>query len=294
MPKQLFFILVAGVMAGCMHSGAATRARASTPPAESRPKASRRPEVEMVQLEMGPEKKAYRGWPLMVSVRMSAPTGWRIASPGPGSRYLRLHAESGALDSLLKVRLSEARPEEGSWPLTPEVLPGGVRVRELPSGERWLDWYLSAEETRGLAPGEYALSARLEPSRGPGLGATGGWVDAPHLFELVDEPSPLSAALRERKALAFARYEMQRGDPGAALAILDALLKEQPDSAGAWCFKAELAERARDFERALGLYEECLGAVVRREPQASDSSMWLMMRIDALRAGLGKRQWPAP
>jgi hypothetical protein len=192
----------------------------------------------------------------------------------------------------VKVRFVGPQKTEVTLPLVPMFHPEGALVMDAEHPSYMLRWSLSAEETRGLAPGNYGAFAQLESSYGAEQGGWTGQVASVAVrFEVVDEPAPLSPEQLENKAVAFAQYEVYRGNPSGALVTLDAHLATQPDSPGALSAKAQLLESAGELERAYAVYGEALSALQRKYPgRQQEAPFDLMMRRRALR----ERLYPLP
>jgi hypothetical protein len=230
----------------------------------------------------------YRGWPLLVDVGVFHPQSWVTLDEGRVPTPLKVIPASGGWDSLVKVHFLGPGRAEVVLPLVPMFHPEGALVIDAERPSYMLRWHMSPEETRAMAPGEYVAFAELESSYGAEQGGWTGRVGSVAMyFEVVDEPVPFPPEQVERKALVFSQYEVYRGNPSAALAILEAHVAAQPDSPGALSAKAQLLESAGELERAFATYNEALSAFYRKHPdRRQEAPLDIVMGRRALRERL--------
>jgi len=138
---------------------------------------------------------------------------------------------------------SFGQPDKTSATLNDNLIAGGL-------------WRFRSGATNTLAPGMYAIRARLAiDSAAPG---SGGWIG-----EVFSQDTPLKITLpsnepdrRAQRALTLAQDAILDDRLQDAAAGLDALLSEQSDNVEAWMLRAVVAERAGNSFGALQCVNE--------------------------------------
>lgn len=202
------------------------------------------------------------GWPLILRALVSAGEGRSLTLQGTGASWIRL-----------------LRVEGVDWPLASafEATPSITIER---SGRAVAVWTLSADQTRALPKGSYALTAVLDTSEG-----TSSWRGSvrsePLRIKIVDPLRATPASEVERQLL-MAHRALWIGENEQALASVDAILAKQPNSASALAFKADLlAAQGRKVE-AIELYNRSIASLARAPSRVKEPPVDLIRRRDAL------------
>jgi hypothetical protein len=134
-------------------------------------------------------------------------------------------------------------PDDPVATVDPEQIAGGL-------------WRFGPEGTRSLAPGMYALRARLAiAAAAPGSAGWTGQVLSQDLPLQIVAPSNQPERMGER-ALAEAEDALAGGRLQEAAARLDALLGQRRDNLRAWTVRAVVSERAGNIVGALQSVDE--------------------------------------
>ncbi len=186
----------------------------------------------------------YRDWPLIVRgdvVLMddvSVPVGGDIRTV-----ELKLAAASGAASS---------------WPFK---RPADLGAQPLgPGNEAYQTaWFLTAEQTRGLALGTYELTLVWGDRTSPTL-----------RLKVENAPAGLSPNDEIRKAQIASRVALLNGDATTGLAVLTQASARHPNSVGLWMSTALLHERQGNYSAGLEACQQALDLILQKNPKLTD------------------------
>ncbi len=211
----------------------------------------------------------HRSWPLLLEATLWLEPG--AGEPAP----LRLTARQGAWRDALTVTVRHDQGAPAAWPLHPVPRAGAELLLE-PDRAVTVAWWLTAEETAALAPGDYEVTVTLDPQRIDGLPAPAHsevW-----RLQVVAEPTPLSADLQQEKLYLLGRLALLQGEVGPVAGLVDQLLRLDPQSVGARRLQAAVLVRAGQPAEALRLLDEALALYFRRFPNACPPAALLAER----------------
>lgn len=221
----------------------------------------------------------YAGWPLILDL-----TVWRQlpedgASPVP--QPITLKTKSGSWGETLAVTIKDSAGHTVQLPLHLVTQEGDVLSLGVDDVAE-ATWWLSPEETKGLAEGVFAISVAFNPK-----------LLRDNLVQKVDnyylrvkkEPSPLDSKTREDKDRALASFAILRGDLSAASDRVDKMLASDQESIDGYRLKARLLDAAGKTEEAVASLETALDIIDKKFPNA-DPSWVLIAERDALTAKL--------
>jgi hypothetical protein len=162
---------------------------------------------------------------------------------------------------------------------------GNVTLDETSVAE--LGWWLSPDETKALAPGDYRVVVRLDTT-----GANQGWKGQAASGALIVR---LKAALAEptdeqasAHALRLADWHMLQGDTAAAADDVNARLARRPDDAAALALKGDLLVAAGRAADAASAYDAAVAAAMAGRPaDAEPPTVLLHKRRAARRSAAG-------
>jgi tetratricopeptide (TPR) repeat protein len=156
------------------------------------------------------------------------------------------------------LEVTDAEGQAQTWPL---------QVADAPEGAVTLDneatstayWTLVPDQTVELAEGDYAVTATLDAAS-----FESGWQGSARsrtaFLHVSKAPESLSAEQESLLAQRLAAQAVLVGDSEGAMAILDELLAEQPDSIGALEFKGNLLADEGRTEEAFQAYSQAIRA----------------------------------
>lgn len=193
-----------------------------------------------VALTCTPLGTAYRGWPIIIEATLMPP--FVLPNDPRASSKITIAPKGKPWTSALRLEVRDASGSVVEWPfhLVPLKEPS---IELAVNTEVTVSWWLSPEETLTTKNGEYRLSLTLEVKDPADAAAWTGTVTSSETpVSLTDEPAPLDISNKESKAFLHARLSALRGDLPRALALIEGLLKENPDSITALGAKASILE----------------------------------------------------
>ena len=203
----------------------------------------------------------FQGWPLLVYSTLLHPQAYaRNARIEP----MLLAAADGPWTGAVRLEVKDAKGKKVEWPfhLATTATPT-VTLDHQTFGS--IGWWLTPDETAGLQPGAYELTAILDTSSARADGAWKGNAHSRQLrIEVIAEPKVLDAEREEEKFLLLAHFAMFRGDDKEALSHVEALLAKQPKSVTALERKGDLLAAGGKTLEALRSYDAALAGYRKR------------------------------
>ena len=205
-------------------------------------------------------KKVFAGWPLIFTASATHP---EAPSDDPALKPILLASEKGPWALSCKLTITGDAGKQMIWPVhaafaensKPFALDGKMAARAV--------WWLSPEETTALAPGVYAIelvfdTSKLDEKKAGVPTAWKGTVRTDMKLEIVKEPSEMTPAFHENKALLKANLAMIRHDNALAMTEVETLLKSQPKSIRGLTTKGDLLAAQNKFVEAASAYEAAI------------------------------------
>ena len=205
-------------------------------------------------------KRVFVGWPLIFTASATHP---EAPSDDPSLKPILLASEKGPWALSCKLTITGSAGKQAPCPVHAAfaenskafALDGKMAGRAV--------WWISPEETSALAPGIYTIdlvfdTSKLDEKKAGVPTAWKGTVRTDMKLEIVKEPSELTPALLESRALLKANLAMIRHDSALAMVEVEALLKSQPKSVRGLTTKGDLLAEQNKFVEAASAYEAAI------------------------------------
>jgi hypothetical protein len=194
---------------------------------------------------------SYRGWPVEAFLEIYHPEV-SAAAAAASPIVVSLVNEAKEPAARLDFRRADGRPAGASFKPVPAA---EAAVTLDGSRTAMFVWWLDADSSATLPPGDYELTVTYDPGHDAGAGA---WTDRPVLkkafLRVEPEPADLSGRQINEKALAVARAAFMLGDRDEANRRVEELLAADPDDLSGLELKGDLALASGDKEAAFDVY----------------------------------------
>jgi hypothetical protein len=231
----------------------------------------------------------FPNWPLLVRVRLHHPrTLDKDAEP------IVLAAKDGAWSNAVRIEVRSARGELQSWPLhLATAAPATLTLDRMHGGE--LVWWLSPQEVAELPKGDYTFAAKLDTTESSAANAWKGIAAGEQVnIRIGAEPVTWTTEQVSMKHQLLASYHLLRNAPREARAVLDELLRKQPDNISALGFQADVLAADGKSVEALKLYDRALEVFERKHPDIPEPPAALLKMRHALMDRLLREQPAMP
>lgn len=201
----------------------------------------------------------YRGWPLLMEVRVNLEEGESAQLQRPAPVRLIIRDATGAV----------------TWPLKLASTPVDAITLSAESPAVAV-WTLGPEATSALPPGEYSIRAEH-----PAIGAS-----RLILLTVSNEPAELTPEQGSLKTRVRSRIEEWTGTPETALRILTEWLEKAPADIAVLADKSGLLAEMDRLAEALDFADRALTAFTEQVKEARHPPVGLLRRIRSLEARL--------
>jgi hypothetical protein len=204
-----------------------------------------RSDILMLSPSIRDGAQLYTGWPLILNLSI-----WRrlpVESKSPTPEPVIIKAKSGTWCEALVITIKDSSGALVKLPLH-LVKQNGAELTLGNDDIAEVEWWLSPEETQGLAEGAYTISIRFDPKL---LSDNVSQNADNYYLSVVKEPIPLDKETQENKDLALASFHILRGDLSAAAVIVRKVLASNPESIGGYRLNAVLLNASGKLEEAL-------------------------------------------
>ncbi len=204
----------------------------------------------------------YAGWPLILNLSM-----WRQLpedSKSPEPKPITIKAKNGAWCETLVVTIKGPSGAAVKLPLH-LVKQEGAAITLGVNDMAEVAWWLSPDESKGLAEGAYTISVGFDPKL-----LTDGinHKSDNYYLSVVKEPSPLDKETQENKDLSLASFHILKGDFPAAAAIISKVLASNPESIGGHRLNGQLLAASGKPEQALSSLDTAWDIYDKKYPDA--------------------------
>lgn len=207
----------------------------------------------------------YQGWAVQIDLELRHP---KVFAESEKADPIIVASRDGAWIEAVRLEMRDARDR------TVDLGPSPVAQTEASivlDAERMgtMRWWLDGEETKGLAEGEYSFVAILDTTKSDKRGAWRGIArSGPAIIRVQKESASLSEAQKEERRLLAAGVAESKGDRAAAMAEIEAILRERPESIAGLVRKSALLEKAGDKAKAFEAIAKALEIIRRDHPEA--------------------------
>jgi hypothetical protein len=219
--------------------------------------------------------RLFQSWPLLVHGQLLHPQAFaRDEKVEP----MVLAAADGPWTGSVRLEIRDAKGKKVDWPwhLATAAKPK-VTLDNKTSG--YVAWWLTAEETAAIPPGDYQLIGMVDTTSAKAADLWKGNVSSrPVKIQVAAEPKPLFTEQEEKKSVLLANLAQLRGDPKQALVQVDALLTRQPKSLAGLELKGDLLAELGQTEAALRQYDQALAAYLALRPRWGEPPQGLLRK----------------
>lgn len=205
----------------------------------------------------------YKGWPVEAFLELCHP---QVTAPEAAAEpiLVPLVKTGNEPAARLEFRRADGRPAGASFKPVP---PAEAAVTLDGSRTAMFVWWLDADSSATLPPGDYELTVTYDPGHDAGAGA---WTGRPVLkkafLRVEPEPADLTDRQINEKALAVARAAFMLGDRDEANRRVQELLAADPDDLSGLELKGDLILASGDKEAAFDVYGRAVFVFHRDNP----------------------------
>ena len=226
------------------------------------------------------EATVYRGWPILFTLEVLRSDSWQ---PNSESNEFTLVPGPNGWNSTLQLMVTTTGGSPVLWPA--ELVGDDHEPVSIEwGGAAEFGWWIHPEQSMGLEPGEYEVSAELDTSE-----SVSGWMGKTNSpaarVRIEDEPAPLPAELVAEKHILLAYHAFWTGETNQAVLFLEELLAEQPANVTANSMRGDAAAAAGEHTEALEFHSRALQQFYLQNPEASEPPVELVRKH---RASLAK------
>jgi len=205
----------------------------------------------------------YRGWTIVIDAILSHPN----LRQNDSSTFL-LSPQSGNWADGLRVQALNQNGVDQNWTFETAGSPDVNAVTLDSNSIIQAQWLVSPDDTGKLTPGVYQIvaSLKIDASADPN-GWTGTVTSRPVTIQVADEPPSPSSDQQTRKQVLLATFKDFAGDHDGALAVVNAVLGNDPHNVQLLSLKSGLLAESGDFFNAFTAVSDAVAAVYTQNPQ---------------------------